>query len=120
MTRTLVLCAAAVLLLSLPARAGDSVEAAMKLFEAGEYSKAAEAAEKVGADDPLYARARYLAGESRLALGEPDLAEAHFRAALEKKPDAIPAQTGLGRALLARGKADEALPVLEKAVKADG
>jgi len=120
MIRTPFLSAAALVLLALPARAGDSVADAMKLFEAGEYGKAAEAAEKVPAEDPLHARARYLAGESRLALGEAEAAEAHFRAALEKKPDAVPAQTGLGRALLARGRADEALPVLEKAVKADG
>jgi tetratricopeptide (TPR) repeat protein len=120
MTRSLGIAASALLLLALPALAGDAVETAMKHFEAGEYAKAAEAAEKVPPEDALFARARYLAGESRLALGEAEAAEAHFRAALEKKPDSIPVQTGVGRALLAAGKADEALPILEKAAKADG
>ena len=118
MTRAL-LVAAALLASALPARAGDAVDSALALFQAGEYAKAAEAAEKVPADDPLRARALYLAGESRLAMGEAEPAEAHFRAALEKSPNSVPVQTGVGRCLLARGKAAEALPVLEKAAKAD-
>jgi tetratricopeptide (TPR) repeat protein len=58
-------------------------------------------------------------GEAALMRGEPALAESWFRNALEKKPGAEPALTGLGRALLAKGEAAEAVPVLEKAVVAD-
>jgi tetratricopeptide (TPR) repeat protein len=114
------LLAATLLLASATAaRAGDAVETALAHFQAGEYAKAAEVAEKVPAEDPLHARACYLAGESRLAMGEAEAAEAHFRAALDRNPASVPVQTGIGRCLLARGKKDEALKVLEKAAKAD-
>jgi tetratricopeptide (TPR) repeat protein len=115
---------AAALLLSLPAAApaGDPspVDEAFQAYQAGEYAKAAEKAESVPAGDPLYARARYLAGEARLALGEAEPAEKAFRAALEKKPGSAPILAGLGRALTARGSLEEALKVLQEAVKADG
>ena len=114
-----VLAASALLLAAPPVLAGDAVETALALFQSGEYAKAAEAAEKVPAEDPLHARARYLAGESRLAMGQAEEAEAHFRAALDRNPASVPVQTGIGRCLLARGKKDEALKVLEKAAKAD-
>jgi tetratricopeptide (TPR) repeat protein len=101
--------------------AGDPtpVDDALAAFKGGEYGKAAEAAEKVKADDPLYPRARYLLGESRLALGDAAAAEKAFREGLEKKGESGPLLAGLGRALTAAGKPSEAAAPLEKALKAD-
>ena len=107
------------LVLALLLFAGEPVDDAMAAFKEGEYAKAAEAAEKVQADDPLYAKARYLLGESRLALGDAAAAEAAFRAGLGKKPESGPLLTGLGRALTATGAHEEAMKALEKAVKID-
>lgn len=115
------LAAAVLLLASLPAPAEDApLDAALKSFEAGEYAKAAEAAAKVAADDPLYAKSRYLRGESLLALGDPAGAEKEFLAGLERKPESQALQAGLGRALLAEGQHEKALVPLQKAVKSDG
>ncbi|GAB4442401.1 MAG: tetratricopeptide repeat protein [Anaerolineae bacterium] len=45
--------------------------------------------------------------------GQPDMAEANYRAALEKKPDLHAAKVGLGRTMLHAGKVEEAIEVLE-------
>lgn len=44
---------------------------------------------------------------------QPAMAEANYRAALEKKPDHYPAQIALGRVLLAQGCVDEGVALLE-------
>ncbi len=58
---------------------GAPVDESLAAFKAGEYEKSASVAEKVPADDPAYAKARYLLGEARLALGDASAAEAAFR-----------------------------------------
>jgi len=110
-----------VLLGSLPALAGDAtaVDKAMEAFKAGEYAKAIAEVEDVAADDPLFAKARYVHAESCLALGDPESAEKSFREVLEKKPDWVPALVGVGRSLAALGKSDPALEILRRAAKVD-
>jgi tetratricopeptide (TPR) repeat protein len=104
------------------ARAGEGGTAlsdAVSAFEAGEWKKAAEAAEHVPDDAEEAPKARYLLGEARLMLGDAAAAETAFRAVLEKRPSALPAKVGLGRALAAQEKNDDAEKVLKEAVAAD-
>jgi tetratricopeptide (TPR) repeat protein len=103
------------------ATAGEAtpLDDALAAFEAGDYAKAAEAAEAVPAEDPESARARYVAGEARLVLGDAAKAEEWFRFVLERKPKAGPALVGLGRALTAQAKHEEAEKRLREAVAAD-
>jgi len=44
---------------------------------------------------------------------QPAMAEANYRAALEKKANHYPAQVGLGRVLLGQGNTDEAISILQ-------
>jgi superkiller protein 3 len=57
-------------------------------------------------------------GASLLRRGEPAAAEAHFRAALERKPSA-PTYAGLGLALYQQGQVDEAIASLQDGIAAD-
>jgi tetratricopeptide (TPR) repeat protein len=101
--------------------AGDStpLDRAMEAFRAGDYIKATAEAQEVAASDPLYLKAQYLIGECCLATGDGEGAETFFLGLLKKKPDWVPALTGLGRALTARGKFDAAMETLRKAVRLD-
>jgi tetratricopeptide (TPR) repeat protein len=101
------------------AAAGTPLEDATQAFQAGEYAKVIELAKKGSADAVESARITYLAGEAQLAVGAPADAEGSFRAVLAKRPQALPAQVGLGRALMAQEKNDEAGTVLAAALKAD-
>jgi len=88
-------------LLPLLAPAG-TLEDATRAFQAGEFTKVLELARQGSSDETEAARLAYLAGEAQLVLGSPAEAERSFRAVLAKRPKAVPAQTGLGRALLAQ------------------
>jgi predicted Zn-dependent protease len=66
--------------------------------------------------DPTNANAAYELGEIYRKSGERDKAKQLFETALRNYPDFEEAQVGLGRALLALGKPDEALPHLRKAL----
>jgi tetratricopeptide (TPR) repeat protein len=114
---------AAILVLATPspARADDAgdLKAAAAAFQAADYKAVLEAVEKVPADSESAPKARYLAGEARLVLGDAEKAADDFRAVLERKPKALPAQVGLGRALTALGKTDEAQKALDAAVALD-
>jgi len=105
-------------LLAAAASASGVLDTAKEKFAAGDLQGALAAADEVPAADAGYVKARYLAGEIQLMLGDPAGAEKAFREALEKKPGAEPLLTGLGRALLDRDQAAEARKVLEEAVKA--
>ena len=94
-----------------------SFDDAKASLQSGKFPEALDHASKVKERDADYARARYLAGEVHLMIGETDKAVDAFRAGLKAKPDAEPLLTGLGRALLARNEFQDAVPVLEKAVK---
>jgi tetratricopeptide (TPR) repeat protein len=119
---------ASVVFLLLPrgtARADDpppeeaSLLAAVGAFEAADYKRSIEIADAVADDHADAPRARYLAGEAWLVLGDASKAEAAFQAVLEKKPDAVPAKIGLARAQGALGKADEAEKALRAVVEAE-
>jgi tetratricopeptide (TPR) repeat protein len=105
-------------LIAAAAIAAAPLDDAKEKFAAGDFKGALAAAEEVPADDGGYVKARYLAGEIHLMLGDPEAAEKAFRDALEKKPGAEPLLTGLGRALLERDQAAEAVKALEQAAKA--
>ena len=97
----------------------SAVDDIVQRIEEGKLVDALDAAKAVPAEDPSFLRARYLAGEVNLILGDAAEAEAAFREVLGKKEQAAPALSGLGRALLAEGKAEEAVEPLSKAVAAD-
>ena len=105
-------------LLAAAAYAAGTIDDAKEKFAAGDFTGALALAGEVPADDAAFAKARYLMGEIHLMLGDPEAAEKAFRAALGKKPGAEPVLVGLGRALLEREQAPEAVRVLEEAVKA--
>jgi tetratricopeptide (TPR) repeat protein len=107
-----------ILLIAAAALAATPLDDAKEKFAAGDFKGALAAADEVPAGDEGYPKARYLAGEIHLMLGEPEAAEKAFRSGLEGKPGAEPLLTGLGRALLERDQAAEALKALEEAVKA--
>ncbi len=102
-----------------PASGGSALEQATQAFQGGEYAKVLELSAAARAEEADYPRLVYLAGEAELALGAPAEAEKAFRNVLAQRPKAVPAQVGLGRALTALAKFDEAAPVLEAALKAD-
>jgi len=107
-----------VCLLAAAVCAHAGLDQAKEKFAAGDFTGALAAADGIPADDADFAKARYLAGEIHLLLGDPEAAERAFRAALEKRPGAEPVLVGLGRALLEREQAPEAVRVLEEAAKA--
>lgn len=87
-----------------PGRADEGALAkATAAFRAGEYTRVLEAAAAAGEDAPERPKLLYLAGEAQLVLGRPADAEASFRGVLAARPQAIPAEVGLGRALTRQG-----------------
>ena len=97
----------------------DPLAAALQAFTAGEYEKVVELTGAIAADNALAPRARYLQGEAQLLLGEDEAAEASFREVLKSRPKAVPALVGLGRALAAQEKREEAVTQLEAALAID-
>ena len=97
---------------------GTALDQATAAFQAGEYAKVLELAKPVAASEADYPRLQYLAGEAELALGAPAEAEKAFRSVLAQRPQAVPAQVGLGRALTALERNDEAAKVLDQALAA--
>jgi tetratricopeptide (TPR) repeat protein len=93
--------------LSCLALAGTPLEEATQAFQAGEYAKVVELA-RAGAASEDAPRLQYLAGEAQLVLGAPAEAETAFRAVVAARPQAVPAHTGLARALLAQARFDDA------------
>ncbi|MEQ1892051.1 MAG: tetratricopeptide repeat protein [Planctomycetota bacterium] len=107
------------LLTTLPFQAqAATLDKARAAFEKGAYKEVVELA-KGAASEADAPRLAYLAGEAQLVLGVPSEAEASFRAVLAKRPQALPAQVGLGRALHELQRLDEAAKVLEAALKSD-
>jgi tetratricopeptide (TPR) repeat protein len=107
------------LLLALPLQAqASALDQARAAFEKGASKEVVELARGAtsAADGP---RLAYLAGEAQLVLGAPVEAEASFRAVLAQRPQALPAQVGLGRALCEQQRFDEAGKTLEAALKTD-
>lgn len=111
----LVLCASR----AQAAETDELLKAASDAFEAAQHRKVIEIAAESDPAREGAPKLLYLAGESRLVLGEPAEAEAAFRAVLAKRPEAQPARVGLGRALSLQGKHAEALVEAKAAAKAD-
>jgi len=96
----------------------SSLEQARAAFERGAYKEVVALARGPASEGDA-ARLAYLVGEAQLVLGAPLEAEASFRAVLARRPQALPAQVGLGRALCALQKFDEAETTLAAALAAD-
>ncbi len=86
------------------------------LSEADAEANAARELEEELRVDPSNADAAYELGEIRRKAGDLDRARELFQVAVEHYPDFEQGLVGLGRVLVAQGKADLALPPLEKAV----
>ncbi len=96
------------------------LDEALKSLQGAEYRAAIDLAEKVAAtNEAERARARYIVGEARFGLGEFVEAEKAFRAVIELRPEAVPAHTGVARALLRQGKAADAEAAANKAIALD-
>lgn len=94
----------------------DDARAALKK---GDHAKALEIAGKVQESSKDWPNAQCVIGDVEAAQEHWDKAEKAFRGALAKKPELVPALTGLGRALTARGELDEVGALFNKAVKLD-
>lgn len=94
------------------------LEEAVEAFGAGQYPRVTELAAAAAKDDADRPRLEYLAGEAWLVLGDASQAERSFRAVLAARPAAVPAQVGLGRALTALQRHEEALKVLDATLAA--
>jgi len=99
------------------APSGSPLEEATKAFQAGQYLQVLELAGALDTESPDYARMQYLAGETQLVLDAPEEAAGAFRRVLARRPEALPARIGLGRALTTLGQGDEALTVLDAALE---
>ena len=117
--RTLTSLALAFVLLAPTALADARIDKALAAFRAGEYEKVVTLAGEVPGGAPEEAQALYLVGRARLALGDPAKAQSAFEKLLALRPASVPGRVGLANALEARGKDDEALVHLRKAVETD-
>ncbi len=95
---------------------GTSLERATRAFRAGDYAQVLELAAALGRDSCDWPKVQYLAGETALVLGRNEEAERSFRDVLAARSEAVPARTGLGRALTRLGKTDEAARMLDAAL----
>jgi len=91
--------------------------------DAGEYDGARAELQAALARDPAVRRAHYYLGmvilaDARTGPERLDRAMAEFQEELKLAPDDAPANDQLGLALLEAGRPDEALPPLERAVRA--
>jgi tetratricopeptide (TPR) repeat protein len=92
--------------------------------DAGEYDRARAELQAALRQDPAVRRAHYYLGtvalaDARTGPDRLDRAIAEFREELKQAPDDAAANDQLGLALLEAGRAAEALPALETAVRAD-
>jgi len=90
-----------------------------RLYQAGRFAEAAAQYTALLAAKPADAMLLVRLGACRYQLTEFREAEKRFRAALAAVPDLPPALVGWGTSLLALGRGAEAIPPLEKAVKAN-
>lgn len=97
---------------------GTPLEKATQAFQAGEYAKVLELAAAGGVNETDAPRLAYLAGEAELALGAPAAAEKSFQSVLAARPQAVPAQVGLARALMDLTRFEEAERILAAALLA--
>lgn len=92
------------------------------LLQAGRFDAAHARLEAVVEANPSFVEAQRLLAGTKLALGDPQSAEALLRQALQTDPDWTPTLTTLGELLLASGRGGEAEAALQRAssgVRAD-
>jgi tetratricopeptide (TPR) repeat protein len=110
--------ALALLAAAAPALAGGTpLERAVEAFQAGKYAVVVEAAPSVAPDSPDHPKLYYLVGESLLLLQRPAEARAAFEQVIAKRPQAVPALVGLGRAQIRSGELDAGAASLKKALE---
>lgn len=98
-----------------PAPPSPSHTEAAELAQRGEYEQALDAFRCIAVANPADHAARMWIGRLHLWMDNPELAEPVFRSVLLEHPARVDARVGLGLALVAQGRADEALEVLEPA-----
>ena len=90
---------------------------AESVFRRGKYGESAEMFGVYAAENPTNAFGHYMHGLSAWKSGDHETAEAALTRAVELSAETVKIRTNLGRVLLERGRAAEALPHLEKAVE---
>ena len=98
---------------------GGELKSALKHLQSGEYDQALATLEMVDESSTDHYKARYLAGETLLLLGDAESAEMAFRAVVRDRPGSVPALVGLGRSLVRLGHVEEAEEHLEIALEED-
>ena len=90
---------------------------AESVFRRGRYDESAEMFEVYTSENPTNAFGHYMHGLSAWKSGDHATAEDALTRAVELSGETVKIRTNLGRVLLERGRAAEALPHLEKAVE---
>lgn len=98
-----------------PARATPTHEEAAELAQRGQLAQALETYRRLAAANPRDHEARLAIARLHMEMGHADWAEPVFRGVLFESPSNVDAMVGVGSALTALGRADEALEVLELA-----
>lgn len=98
--------------LALPALAADSLQAAIELYQKGEYARAEQTLREVPGPEASAYLAATLAKQKKYAE-----AEAPARAALEANPDHAIALAALGESLVGQRKFDEAIEKMSKTIE---
>jgi Flp pilus assembly protein TadD len=92
---------------------------AESVFRKGRYAESAEMFGVYVTENPANAFGHYMHGLSAWKSGDHESAEASLRKAAELNGETVKIRTNLGRVLLERSRAADALPHLEKAVELD-
>lgn len=100
-----------------PAPGSVSYADAEAVFRKGRYEEAAELFGVVVAARPADAFSHYMHGLSAWKSGDHGTAEEALTRAVELNGESVKIRTNLGRVLLERGRAQEALPHLEQAIE---
>lgn len=104
--------------MAIPTPLREEMQGISALLRAGHFATARQRLEAVLAAHPSFVEALRLLAGTKLALGEPQAAEALLRQALGIDPDWTPTLTTLGELLLASGRGGEAEPLLQRACSA--
>lgn len=101
--------------MAIPSAVREEMQRIDALLRTGQFATAHRRLEAVVAGNPSFVEALRLLAGTKLALGEPQAAEALLRHAIRIDPDWTPTLTTLGELLLAGGRGGEAEPVLQRA-----
>ncbi len=110
------LCASALLLTSLAARA-DDIQDANRLFKQKQYDQALDKVEAILANKPKDLQARFLKGVILIEKGKTDDAIALFQALTEDAPDRPEPYNNLGLLYALQGQYEKAKTAVEMAIR---